>query len=56
MNFVTKAVFLAMKNISSLIFVTKNIFCCSGKGHEHSAFEWDERGIAVKALMDEDYA
>ena len=27
-----------------------------GKGHEHSAFAWDERGIAVKALMDEDYA
>ena len=31
MNFVTKAVFLATKNISSLIFVTKNTFCCSDK-------------------------
>ena len=29
MNFVTKAIFLATKNISSLIFVTKNTFCCS---------------------------
>ena len=29
MNFVTKDVFLATKNISSLIFVTKSTFCCS---------------------------
>ena len=29
MNFITKDVFLAMKNISSLIFVTKSTFCCS---------------------------
>ena len=29
MNFVTKAVFLSTKNISLLIFVTKNTFCCS---------------------------
>ena len=27
--FVTKAVFLVTKNIFSLIFVTKNTFCCS---------------------------
>ena len=42
MNFVTKAVFLATKNISSLIFVTKNIFCCSVKWMKLTRLEMEK--------------